>query len=698
MATSFMNNVSVKKQCPYMEKCYRKNPIHFNEMSHPHLEKIVVNQLEGEIRVPEELDFECSDRCLLKDQLKILQMVLRKDRNSDGNSSSTTASNSKINSENRKVTDGKTVSETLKDKVEKHKQRVIQRRENKLKNMDEEAEALFKSSNEKDNQKKVFKMKEELENLKITEESMHKSNSQDKKRDSSNFGDNDKERKKSKLSHTRQVQEYGQDTNNSSENMESSSCSKGTSLMEKFELCNSTKSRSEVRERAIKMMKQQGFEVSVVEPGNFGMKYALSAPYHLFLTRIQKSKETYNQQFSITFPEILDISLGEIVKSLHINFMVDVGWLCLQYLLAGQRTDMSILYGSRVDEEKLSSNITMIPVWIPTKFGCHHTKVMILKYKDDGIRVVVSTANLYFNDWENRTQGVWISPHLPLLAESANPSDGESPTGFKRDLERYLHKYGQPALTEWISVVRRANFSSVNVFFVASVPGRHTGVEYDYWGYRRLGHVLSKHAKLPPDAPQWTLVAQSSSIGSLGPNYEDWIQKEIITSMSKENPPGLKSYPNFRFIYPSINNYKQSFDCRDGSCCLPYSIQTHSKQEWLESYMYQWKATGTARDKAIPHIKTYTRISPNLEKIPWFVLTSANLSKAAWGMARKNSHHILNYEAGVVFIPQFVTGSTTFPIKKEEAGVPVFPIPYDLPLTRYESGDKPFVEEFLSRV
>nr|XP_033187797.1 probable tyrosyl-DNA phosphodiesterase [Bombus vancouverensis nearcticus] len=696
MATSFMNNVSVKKQCPYMEKCYRKNPIHFNEMSHPHLEKIVVNQLEGEIRVPEELNFECSDRCLLKDQLKILQIVLRKNRNSDGSSSSNIASNSKINAESPKVTNGKTVSETLKDKVEKHKQLTIQRRENKLKNMDEEAKALFMSSNEKDNQRKVSKMKEELDNLKITEKSMHKSSSQDKKRDSSIFGDNDKERKKSKLNHTRQVQECGQDTNNSSENMESSSVSKGTSLIERFELCNSIKSRSEVRERAIKMMKQQGFEVSVVEPGNFGMKYALSAPYHLFLTRIQKSKETYNQQFSITFPEILDISLGEIVKSLHINFMVDVGWLCLQYLLAGQRTDMSILFGTRVDEEKLSLNITMIPVWMPTKFGCHHTKVMILKYKDDGIRVVVSTANLYSDDWENRTQGVWISPHLPLLAESANPSDGESPTGFKRDLERYLHKYEQPALTEWISAVKRANFSSVNVFFVASVPGRHTGVEYDYWGYRKLGHVLSKHAKLPPDAPQWTLVAQSSSIGSLGPNYESWIQKEIISSMSKENPPGLKSCPNFRFIYPSLNNYKQSFDCQVGSCCLPYSIQTHSKQEWVESYMYQWKATRTARDKAIPHIKTYTRISPNLEKIPWFVLTSANLSKAAWGMVRKDSHHILNYEAGVIFIPHFVTGSTTFPIKKEEAGVPVFPIPYDLPLTRYGSGDKPFVTEFFS--
>lgn len=177
------------------------------------------------------------------------------------------------------------------------------------------------------------------------------------------------------------------------------------SIMDMYQACDSEKSRKEVRKKAIQMMRQSGYAVSVVEPGEFAIKYAFSAPYHLFFTRVENSQETYNQQFSITFPEILDRSLGEIVNSLHLNFMVDVGWLCLQYLLAGQCTDMMILYGDRVDHEKLHSNITMIEVELPTKFGCHHTKIMILQYKDDGIRVVVSTANLYSDDWENRTQG-----------------------------------------------------------------------------------------------------------------------------------------------------------------------------------------------------------------------------------------------------------------------------------------------------
>ncbi|KYQ49416.1 putative tyrosyl-DNA phosphodiesterase, partial [Trachymyrmex zeteki] len=598
-----------KKLCPFMEKCYRKNPIHFDEMSHPHLEKLLVDQLDGTIEIPEVLHFACNDRSQLLDQLKVLQMVLRRERNK--------------NKDNQLSG-------------------IVQRRQDKLKQMDAEAQALSRAliEEERENHMETIKAKKRSMEASEVGSSVTKKMKQ-MSIESSNC--------------TKDSQQNISDSQSSSRSNEQSTSS-GTSIMDMYRSCDSEKSRKEVRKKAIQMMRQSGYTVSVVEPGEFAIKYAFSAPYHLFFTRIENSKETYNQQFSITFPEILDRSLGEIVNSLHLNFMVDVGWLCLQYLLAGQRTDMMILYGDRVDHEKLSNNITMIEVDMPTKFGCHHTKIMILQYKDDGIRVVVSTANLYSDDWENRTQGLWISPHLPRLPESANPSDGESPTGFKKDLERYLNKYRHSALTQWICAVRRANFSDVNVFLVASVPGTHKDNEADSWGYKKLAHVLSRYATLPPDAPQWPIVAQSSSIGSLGPNFESWLSKDIIPCMSRETTKGLKSHPHF----------------------------------------HQWKAKRTARDRAMPHIKSYTRISPDLKSISWFVLTSANLSKAAWGVQR-NNHYIMSYEAGVIFIPKLITGTTTFPIEDEEdPAVPVFPIPYDLPLCRYESSDSPFVCEFLT--
>ena len=35
----------------------------------------------------------------------------------------------------------------------------------------------------------------------------------------------------------------------------------------------------------------------------------------------------------------------------------------------------------------------------------------------------------------------------------------------------------------------------------------------------------------------------------------------------------------------------------------------------------QWKAENTGRSRAAPHIKTYTRVSPDASKLAWFLVT-----------------------------------------------------------------------------
>ncbi|XP_032673186.1 probable tyrosyl-DNA phosphodiesterase isoform X2 [Odontomachus brunneus] len=328
----------------------------------------------------------------------------------------------------------------------------------------------------------------------------------------------------------------------------------------------------------------------------------------------------------------------------------------------------------------------------PSNFGCHHTKITILQYSNGGIRVVVSTANLFSKDWEDKTQGLWISPHLPPLPEYANLSEGESGTNFKKDLRKYLSKYENPALHQWIEIVKRANFFDVNVFLVASVPGDYKP-NITRWGHRKLSRILSHYAALPKDASKWPLIAQSSSIGSLGSSYKkSWLSEEIVVSMSHPQKTTQESKrPEFKFIYPSLKNYKHSYDC-NRSFCLSYSMDMHDKQKWIELYLYQWRAERTGRTRAMPHIKSYTRVSPDLKRILWFVLTSANLSKAAWGVKQENKYSIKNFEAGVVFLPKFITATTTFPIKdRGNSAVPIFPIPYDLPLHRYHESDTPCI-------
>jgi tyrosyl-DNA phosphodiesterase 1 len=62
----------------------------------------------------------------------------------------------------------------------------------------------------------------------------------------------------------------------------------------------------------------------------------------------------------------------------------------------------------------------------------------------------------------------------------------------------------------------------------------------------------------------------------------------------------------------------------------------------------------------MPHIKSYCRFGK--EGVHWFLLTSANLSKAAWGAFNKSAKfdaplRVNNYEAGVLFLPKFVVST-----------------------------------------
>jgi tyrosyl-DNA phosphodiesterase-1 len=73
------------------------------------------------------------------------------------------------------------------------------------------------------------------------------------------------------------------------------------------------------------------------------------------------------------------------------------------------------------------------------------------------------------------------------------------------------------------------------------------------------------------------------------------------------------------------------------------------------------------------------------EKIRWFLLTSANLSKSAWGMIQPDSTFLIrNYELGVFFSPSNCGLSDYLDSK-------VCPLPYHLPLIKYSKEDQPWI-------
>lgn len=110
------------------------------------------------------------------------------------------------------------------------------------------------------------------------------------------------------------------------------------------------------------------------------------------------------------------------------------------------------------------------------------------------------------------------------------------------------------------------------------------------------------------------------------------------------------------------------------------------------------------RKRAAPHIKTYIR--SNGKSIDWALLTSANLSKQAWGETARPSGEvrIASWEVGVLLWPDmFDSGAVMVPTFKKDTpdiepwasdgakAVVGVRVPYNVPLQRYGSGEVPWV-------
>jgi len=136
------------------------------------VEELLIDQLDGTIEIPEVLHFTCNDRSQLLDQLKVLQMVLRRERDKNKNNQLpvTDSSSSKTQSSSIAISSS-TTKDVLKEKVERHKKVTAQRRQDKLKQMDVEAEALSRALTNEERESseciKVSEIENKFTNLKL---------------------------------------------------------------------------------------------------------------------------------------------------------------------------------------------------------------------------------------------------------------------------------------------------------------------------------------------------------------------------------------------------------------------------------------------------------------------------------------------------------------------------------------------------
>ncbi|KAL8801101.1 MAG: hypothetical protein Q9182_004694 [Xanthomendoza sp. 2 TL-2023] len=367
------------------------------------------------------------------------------------------------------------------------------------------------------------------------------------------------------------------------------------------------------------------------------------------------------------------------------NYLIDVDFITSQ-LDEDTRAlvQVKIVHGSWKEEDanrinieeaaKRYSNVQVITAYMAEMYGTHHSKMIILLRHDDTAQVNILTGNFIVRDW-SMCQAVWRSPLLPLehppisTEESPGPFLMGSGTRFKKDILAYLNSYGQRRTGSLSAELRKYDFSSVRAALVASVPGKQNLQSINpnqetLWGWPALRHILSSLSPRTPKAKAH-IVMQCSSVASLSQKW--MLNFQDVLEAFKSCPPPPSPKPRFSLVFPTADEIRRSVDgyACGGSIHMKTQTPAQIKQlDLLKPMLCHWAGDDrppqlaavrqAKRRRAGPHIKTYTRFSDeDMTMVDWSMMTSANLSKQAWGeeVNGNGDVRICSYEIGVVVWP-----------------------------------------------
>nr|GMD05196.1 tyrosyl-DNA phosphodiesterase 1 [Ipomoea batatas] len=359
---------------------------------------------------------------------------------------------------------------------------------------------------------------------------------------------------------------------------------------------------------------------------------------------------------------IHDVIQGDVLVAILSNYMVDIDWLLSACPALKKIPQVLVVHGEGDGTMEYMKRNNLVN-WIlhkpalPISYGTHHSKAMFLVYPK-GVRIVVHTANLIHVDWNNKSQGLWMQD-FPWKDQKCPSME----CGFERDLIDYLSMLKWPEFTANIpalgncninsSFFKKFDYSSAGVRLIASVPGYHSGSSLKKWGHMKLRTVLQE-CTFSKEFQKSPLVYQFSSLGSLDEKWMTEFASSLSAGKSDDKTPlGIGEQ---MIVWPTVEDVRCSLEGYAAGSCIPSPLKNVEK-EFLKKYWAKWKASHTGRGRAMPHIKTFVRYSG--QNLAWMLLTSSNLSKAAWGALQKNNSQLMirSYELGVLFLPSVKCGS-----------------------------------------
>lgn len=444
----------------------------------------------------------------------------------------------------------------------------------------------------------------------------------------------------------------------------------------------------------------------------------LRSPFQL--TRIRDLPPELNQD-TVTLPDLIGDPL--LSECWEFNYLHSIPFL-LSALDPDVRplVNIHIIHGFwRRDDPRRAAlasdaaphpNITLHTAYLPQPFGTHHTKMLILFRRDDTAQVVVHTANMIPHDWTNMTNAVWCSPRLPLLSAPETTPPGPAapgtPAAFKTTLLAYLSAYPASVHGPLAASLSRYSFAGIRAHLVASAPtptqpsSRPPQVPF---GWPSLPPVL-RTIPASPGTP--TIAIQISSIATLGPT-PSWLRETLFPALAPSDHQSVR----WKVIFPTPAEIRASLDGYVSGTSIhtkTQSVQQGKQLAYLRPMFCRWDCGGgeaggrdAGRGRAAPHVKTYVRYvaaegAVGGPRVEWALLTSANLSKQAWGEGRNKEGRVrvASYEVGVLVWPGLWGEGRVMEgvFGRDEAdgeGVVPLRMAYGWPLRGYGEGDEPWV-------
>jgi tyrosyl-DNA phosphodiesterase-1 len=389
-------------------------------------------------------------------------------------------------------------------------------------------------------------------------------------------------------------------------------------------------------------------------------------------------------------------------------------------------------YGN--DVESANSTTTLM------EFGCHHTKMFLVKYRSGRLRVNIHTSNHRPEDFHKKCQAAFIQDFLPKTADQIFDS-----SDFEETLVTYMESYhfmeplfwdNGPSRREAKTLVQHLqtyDFSTAVGVLIPSVPGYHPfGPNKESFGFIKVQKCIQKYCTTKiSNAPAnpGPIICQFSSIGSLTIPYLDkiayaWNVDTAHTRISPSmKPPRGISSSLLKIIWPTFQEVATSVEGYQGGGSVPGRTKNLTKP-FIGPLLHKWSGAPSSQNSLgkgnnVPHIKTYYQISSAArpksdeeESMEWFVMTSHNLSKTAWGepqnrMVEGKVLTVQHWELGVFVSPAtlgvdsmgpFVDDSgggrklgSTSTLGKEDAfkcSRAFIPLPYKFRPDRYQTNDQ----------